>query len=89
MMCGFDAECVAIVANCGKRAFFLAFFPDSCHNSHALASKPHTIFYSVHRHTDTLPYTSLAHAHRGINIVTIRCIAQLLSFNGSLATSKF
>ncbi len=32
---------------CGKRAFFLAFFPDSCHNSHALASKPHTIFYSV------------------------------------------
>ncbi len=25
-----------------------AFFPDSCHNSYALASKkPHTIFYSV------------------------------------------
>ncbi len=31
----------------GKRAFFLAVFPDSCHNSHALASIPHTIFYSV------------------------------------------
>ena len=29
---------------CGKRAFFLAFFPDNCHNSHAIASKPHTIF---------------------------------------------
>ncbi len=43
MMCGFDAECVAIVANV---RFVLAFFPDSC--SHALASKPHTIFYSVY-----------------------------------------